>query len=61
MNEQKILDTLKYIKDICEEYVCRNCPLSNDGICILGTYEPVDWVLNESTKKWNAFRIEDML
>lgn len=62
MNEQKILDTLEYIRNICETYPCEDCPLSNGNICILGEYSPNEWVLNDGKppKKWNAFKFEDM-
>ena len=58
MNEQKILDALEYIKEICENHDCRHCPLSNENAnrCMVRNYDPCDWVLtNQLPKKWSAF------
>ena len=61
MNEEKILDALKFIKDIFDSNICLNCPLSNRYKCILTENCPNEWELNDKLpEKWNAFRLEDM-
>ena len=62
MNEQKILDALDYIKEICESHTCSKCPLSNENArCILRNYDPCNWEINnQRPKKWSAFRMDDM-
>ena len=59
MNAKQIdlLNALNLIKNICESNTeCDNCPLYVCNVCVLLSYPPDSWELNDGSEVWRAFK-----
>ena len=59
IDQKKVLEALKLIRDICDKHECHNCPLGNEAAnCKIREKEPSAWCLTHETSLiWRAFRI----
>ena len=57
-DQEKIIDALKTIKEICDNYnigECDRCPLGDsDGDCRIEGLIPANWNINEPEGVWRA-------
>lgn len=60
IEEQKresALNSLDTLKKFCKNSLCRKCPFADkDQKCVISKISPCDWILNEETKEWKAFK-----
>lgn len=57
--QDEIINALKVIQDTCKSQgieLCRYCPLSKNGGCVLQEQAPIDWKINPSPPLWKAFK-----
>lgn len=47
MNQEKIIEALKTIKETCESYDCVSCPFSIYGECKITLGSPDRWKIKE--------------
>lgn len=46
MDNLKLIEALEYIKQVCSEHKCIECPMAdNEAHCLIGLTSPCDWVI----------------
>ena len=57
IDQEKVLEALKLIRDICSNIHCEDCPFGTRKLkCVLLTESPNEWRIADNEKKtWRAF------
>lgn len=56
-SHEDIIDALIVIKQTCKDFAsCEDgCPFLKDSECCINSTHPIEWTLNETNQKWQAF------
>lgn len=57
-DQEKIIEALNLIKEICVHHNCENCPFGTDkSSCVIQEYSPDSWpVVHKASTIWRAFQ-----